>query len=219
MGIIVLIFALSCGNLSPLWMFINSLQLIVHIPLINSRLPSIANLYFLDYLSIIRLHFSDINEQISTYFGFHDAYNEDFRAIEEHDEYYNELIHQCGYSINLMHNLALILFLIGVFLSVWFILACKDFICFCGRRKDEALFFNFTVRFLYEMFFEVCLCLMISFSSAKFLADETKVTLFVSIALTVLAALALSYLGVLFCYGGPYIKDTYQKDSLKRSFW
>ena len=60
---------------------------------------------------------------------------------------------------------------------------------------------------------------MISFSSAKFLADETKVSLSVSIALTVLAALALSYLGVLFCYGGPYIKDTYQKDSLKRSFW
>ena len=61
--------AIFYGPLLPIWMFINSLQLIVHIPLINVLLPAKANLFLLEHLMIVRLHISSLNEGLAELFG------------------------------------------------------------------------------------------------------------------------------------------------------
>ena len=52
--IFVILLALCAGTLLPFWMFLNSLQLIAHLPMIRSNLPSQANYFLLKYLSLVR---------------------------------------------------------------------------------------------------------------------------------------------------------------------
>jgi len=60
-GFMFLLLVLSCGPLLPVWMFINALQLIAHVPLIRTNLPGNFNFFILDYLNIIRLHTTSLN--------------------------------------------------------------------------------------------------------------------------------------------------------------
>ena len=43
------------GDLLPVWMFINSLSLIAHTPLLNSQMPGNVQYFLSDYLQIVRL--------------------------------------------------------------------------------------------------------------------------------------------------------------------
>ena len=63
-GLIILV-ALCCGPLIPIWMFFNSLQLIAHIPLIRAALPASANLFLIDLLSVVRLNFGKLEEALA----------------------------------------------------------------------------------------------------------------------------------------------------------
>ena len=54
---LLLLLVLTCGPLLPFWMFLNSLQLIVHVPLIRANIPGNAHYFLLEYLDILRLHY------------------------------------------------------------------------------------------------------------------------------------------------------------------
>ena len=59
MGVMVFFFLLillCMGPLLPTWMFLNSMQLIFHVPLIKSDLPSHAFYFMIEYLDKLRLH-------------------------------------------------------------------------------------------------------------------------------------------------------------------
>ena len=60
-GCFVLILVLSYGPLLPVWMFINSMQLIAHVPLIRTNLPGSSHFFLLDYLNIIRMQVFSLN--------------------------------------------------------------------------------------------------------------------------------------------------------------
>ena len=45
-AVLLLFLVISCGSLLPVWMFINTLQLISHVPMIRTELPGHAH-YFL----------------------------------------------------------------------------------------------------------------------------------------------------------------------------
>lgn len=66
------LFALLAAMYGPLlsfWMFINSLQLILHLPLINVYLPATANFFMLRYLLLFRLHIAGLNNALEAIFG------------------------------------------------------------------------------------------------------------------------------------------------------
>ena len=219
MSILILVLVLWCGPLLPVWMFLNSLQLIVHLPMVRSRIPSAANLLFLDYLTVIRLHLGGFHETLADLLGLSKGDAEDYRLIGE-DGYYNELFHQCGYHASFLHNLVIIFFLAVVFALLWFFLACKDNVCFASSNH-ERWWNNFLIRFLYEVFFELCLCLMLSFAALDFRdgRDQSVVSWGLSIVLTLLVACSMCYLGLLCVRGGPYVEGSYEKKSLRKSFW
>ena len=51
----VMIFAGLGGRLLPTFMFLNSIQLIVHTPLLATYMPGNLHLFFLKYLDMLRL--------------------------------------------------------------------------------------------------------------------------------------------------------------------
>ena len=211
MGALIFAIALCSGPLLPVWMFVNSLQLIVHIPLVRTEIPAVANLLFLDYLSIVRLNVRTVNDFLAQLLGLEQTSQDDQRSLDQADSYYNELIYSCGYHVSLTHNLILILGLFSVIALFWLAMACRDKLCFQGGRH-EIWWNNLMVRFLYEVFFEITLCLMISFSAMDLRTGgtETKVSWGLSVVLTIAAVLALCYLSLLFVRGGPYIEGSYE---------
>lgn len=55
---------LSCGSLIPVWMFLNSLQLIVYVVLIPTKLPGNAHHFLLEHLNILRLHLFGLTDEL-----------------------------------------------------------------------------------------------------------------------------------------------------------
>ena len=64
-GIAIIVLVLTFGPLLSVWMFINSMQLIAHVPLIRSKLPGNAHYFLLEHLNIIRLHFFGLNSWLN----------------------------------------------------------------------------------------------------------------------------------------------------------
>ena len=91
------------------------------------------------------------------------------------DSHYNELFESCGYHVSFARNMVPIITMLLVFTFIWFLVAYKVFIvsCFCNHKdnRQEVFWNNFLIRFLYEVFFEICICMLLSFSVSY---DRTK---------------------------------------------
>ena len=64
---VILVFVLlllTGGPLLPVWMLFNSLQLLVHLPLIPANMPALANLYLTNLLNSIRLFHDGFSNRI-----------------------------------------------------------------------------------------------------------------------------------------------------------
>ena len=56
--LVIFFFLIMCGGpLLPTWMFLNSMQLIFHVPLIKSDMPAHTHFFMIEYLNVLRLHF------------------------------------------------------------------------------------------------------------------------------------------------------------------
>lgn len=228
LGIVILLVALCMGPLLPIWMFFNSLQLIVHIPMIRVNLPATANLFLLDFLSGVRLHVGVLDRFIAEQV-VSDSDQVDFDAIRSTDvHYYNELVNSCGYHVSLVRNLVLVFLLFVLLALIWVTVACKDSFVTCGTccrrergtRRREAWWNNVLVRFIYEVFFEIVICLMLSFSVIEFGKESNQSwTWVLTIGLTVTAVAILGLLSYLCIRNGPYASGSYEPKSLSKSFW
>jgi len=78
---------------------------------------------------------------------------------------------------------------------------------------------NFIVRFLYEIFFEIVLCLMINVSFLDYESSSQVANWLLCIAFVVVALASLVAISLLFWIGGPDLKDSYEKRTLLQSFW
>ena len=88
-----------------------------------------------------------------------------------------------------------------------------------GKSQTEPWFTNFIVRFLYEIFFELCLCIMINIA---FMDPDNEgiwyISLLMIISVVVIGPVAITLL--LFCgEKGPQYRHTYERGSFLRSFW
>ena len=54
------------GPSIPAWMFINSMNLVVHLPLIRSNMPPNAQYFLKHYLDIFRVNLEFVNENIDS---------------------------------------------------------------------------------------------------------------------------------------------------------
>ena len=64
-AIISLIFFIGIGGrLLPTWMFLNSLQLVVHTPLLSTNMPSNLHYFLVKYLNLLRMNVEIINQDM-----------------------------------------------------------------------------------------------------------------------------------------------------------
>ena len=80
LAFLFLILAFFSGPLLSIWMFVNSLQLIVHIPLINVYLPASSNILLLELLSFVRLHIEWLDKALYGIFSVDENDKEDYEA-------------------------------------------------------------------------------------------------------------------------------------------
>ena len=109
----------------------------------------------------------------------------------------------------------------AVIFAIWLLVAMKDSFTSCcfRRRGHEAWWNNFLIRFLYEVFFEVSICLMLSFTILDLNNLKNSWEWGLTVGLAVLALICLCLLSFLCFKSGPYVKGTYESRSLAKSFW
>lgn len=167
----------SLGSLLPMWIFVNSLQIITHTTLLKTMMPGNAFLVLKQYLDMLRFNWYAFNEVL------YDR-NSDFGHRLD-TGLYNIYLQSSDYVHLFAENLTIVTMLAGAIGLVWAILALKN--CFGPKprsskpsstnssRKHEQQANNFAVRFFYEMFLEFCLCALINITIFDFSSFSSAV--------------------------------------------
>ena len=116
----------------------------------------------------------------------------------------------------------------AVMLTVWLGVAIKDrYVGRDHRFRDWTLFqarhapsaSNFALRFFYEFFLELCLCVLINLAVRDFSSFSSGVQWLLSLCVATGVVAYCGWLISLFFYNGPFLKNFYKKGTLLRSTW
>lgn len=123
--------------------------------------------------------------------------------------------------------MVIISFVGTLILLVWIGLAIKDHLGtkprFAHRRffrkQHEPWANNFALRFFYEVFLEMCLCVLINIAIVDFDDFSTGVQWLTSVLVAVAITCYLLWLVSLFYCYGPFLEGFYVKGTYLESFW
>ena len=215
------------GRLLPTWMFFNSMQLIAHTPLLDTYMPSNLNYFLIKFLDIVRINAKNIDESIDKA-SPEEGLNR-YHVAQRSNSFYSSLMYDCGYRTEFSRNLALVIALTTALIVVLSALLIWDYLSIRsnfakgikkrGRGYRRTAFMaNFTLRFFYEFFFEICLSILIHITA---LNDGSSMWLYSLSMLLALAILAfIVSLILLFFRHGPYsVPKSYARNSLRDSWW
>ena len=215
---IILLILLCAGPLLPAWMFLNSMQLLLHVPLIKSDMPAHAHFLMVDLLQKLRLHFlwtKEIQEQI---IGSYDRDDYNILINDENSSFYTPQIKDCGYHNSLLANMFPFMFIGALIVALWLFSILRDCRHGCAtKQRIEPFFTNFKLRFLYEVSFEVCLCTVLYLAYAK--NGEHETGFIVSLVVLGLVLFLILFCMMLGCCYGPYINKSYARGTVMRSTW
>lgn len=220
--ILLVVFLGINANLLPTWMFVNSFQLIMHTALLSTSMPPNLNYFLYHFLSLLRLNPESLD--ISMEILMSESGQVDYELSNNEKSYYKALHNMCGYKHALARNLLIIAGIFFALILVIFILNIIDLITQrSSKRRCSSYMCNVLTRFSYEFFLETCLSVFIHITSLQVLEDGLQE---VSMMSLVAAFLFLAGIIVFVCFvisrfwfSGPYIEQTYETGSLRRSFW
>ena len=193
-------------DLLPTWMFINSASLLAHTSMINVDVPGNANHLLVKWIDLFRLNWWDVNENTAQRVVVPEQQVKD-------DTYLEGILTRTGYMHNFSLNLVVMVGVAIFLLAIWQCCAIKDCIGSWTRHwilrplrgRHEPIVTNFTLRFVYELFLEMCLCITITMvfagSSDSFGGELQWV---IAIALAVGLLLLIMGLVTFCCCNGPY---------------
>lgn len=153
---------LVTGRLLATWMFLNSLQLVAHLVLFESQMPSHTAYVFGQLLYLARFNPVPGWPGMNHWFGYLEEGGHNARFV--------------GYtyeSLYFLANMNFIVFLAGALALMWLLLFLKDKCARkCGQRcrlkerfwydRLEHKWHNMVNRVTYEVFLELVICTMIS---------------------------------------------------------
>ena len=119
-GILVILPFISLGSLLPTWIFINSLSLLAHLPLLNTNMPGNVHIFLTDYLDKVRWYDEDFIETIEESYEFK-KYDIDVGS-------FHKLLKVCGYEHLVTRNLLIVFAAMVLILFIWILMAIKDVI-------------------------------------------------------------------------------------------
>ena len=141
------------------------------------------------------------------------------------DEYFSSVLGMCGYKHAFSRNLLIVLGLSLLLLIIILAMSTVDLVKKrTGEHRLSAYMCNFSIRFAYFFFFEICLSVLIHIASMQVMQKDHEAQ--VSISSWVIACIYLfgifAIIGFVmsrFCNNGPYIKHAYSQGSLRHSWW
>ena len=156
------------GGLIPLWVFVNSLMLLVHTCLINQNMPSLLFYMLADLLQLFRL---------PLYPALSDA---ELHEMGDSQGMFTENFKLAGYRYLLKENLEFFILFTYYVAIVKTCFAIKDVLGMCSAstrpfftKRIEPYITNFNIRILLEIYFEIAICAFL-YSSIEFPADEQQ---------------------------------------------
>lgn len=208
------------GRLLPTWMFLNSMQLVVHIPTLQVYIPANLSYFLLHYLQYIRLKIDGIEG------AFLDQEARMNTEVSNDAISFMSLLKMCGYAHQVTLNLAIVI-LIGasilLLLLIALMLDLKKKQRSIGQqrspgRKCVACVTNFNIRFTYEFYLELCICVAVQISLSR-VTGEAGFASWMVLLWALGSCLCLLVLVVWTCFkGGPYLPHVYQKGSFKVAY-
>ena len=259
--VIVLLLLFCGGRLIPTWMFLNSLSLIAHLPLLGVMMPNSLHYFLLKWLKVFTLSNYQLHYQMEIWRKPLSVKNYN-TAIDE-DTPYHVLLNDCGYKHAYARNL-LIFFVLGAFIFLMWLICIvrvcilkkyypryfereKACIGWCRetkgfkkassigekvRRQKEYKFFmlvacriekdkkqnpigwepwwaNFGLRFMYMVFFELILSVLINLTIVDFDMSDSFLLWLTGYFVLMLIVMGVTGLAYLFIRGGPYLEHTY----------
>lgn len=217
---ITFLLAIFQGSLVTTWIFVNSLQLIAHVPLISARLPPNAHYFLLNFLGLTRLNFQAFNEAVDSM----DAKLHEFQMVKDADSAFGTHLQNSGYHFSMVRNMLFGMVLFSLIGLVWGFTALFKR---CNRSQQaqqaqanktskEVWMNNFMVRFLLLAFFELLICSFIQLSDLN--GPGGAFWWFIALVFVVASCAAIVGVAMLLFMNGPYV-TSYQPDSLLASFW
>ena len=126
----------------------------------------------------------------------------------------------CGYGHLFFNNTVVVIPLLCFIAFAWFLVGIKDYGFACCRSRmpkmlrpnHEVFLANFSIRFLYEAFLELLICVLISLPLPKIEVNTGTAGLQWGCSLVVLFSLIalLSFVILKLFRGGPYVNNYYQ---------
>ena len=124
-SIFVVLFMGMGARLLPTWMFLNSMQLIAHTPLLNTYMPSNLHYFLIKFLNLVRIFSKAIDETLE---GWQHDGLQSYEMTQNSDSLFSSLLKDCGYKYAFSSNLILIIGLAIIILIVLGILFACDLI-------------------------------------------------------------------------------------------
>ena len=104
---VFLIVFLGIGaNLLPTWMFVNSMQLIMHTALLKTSMPSNLHYFLIHYLNLLRMNPEQLDLTMETLLTQSGQF--DYELSSQGDAYFNAVLNMCGYKHTISRNLTII---------------------------------------------------------------------------------------------------------------
>ena len=218
LGFLMILPFVGIGSLLPTWMFINALQLLAHLPLLNTAMPSNAHWFLNEYLNMVRWYDEDFIKNADEKYEFNK-----YDISEGHN---HELLRACNYEHLFIHNMYIVFIGISIICVMWGILAIKDLVGKYTRSEKPYLkkrhgkwCNNFALRFFYEFFLEFCIVVFINLSVIEFSDGSSTISALASIVLIVLICSLVIFVVTLFFCNGPYVPGFYVKRTALASIW
>ena len=186
-------------------------------------MPANLHYFLIRYLSIVRFKLDSFDAYFEALARDSGLLNYEMIASEEKAEF-SYLLNDCGYKFSFSRNLIFVMSLACVLLTLVAIFGIIDFVkarnggsSSYSEYRRTAFMTNFSLRFVYEFFFEICLCLLIH-SAVAYGADDLLYVISIILFLCMLIFIALLF--AFFCKWGPYtVPNSYSHNSLRKSWW
>ena len=123
---------ITAGSLLPTWMFINSAQIIAHMPLLKTMMPGNVNYFLNKFLDWLRWHDKQFIEWLKT--------QHYFKNYGQNSAAYHTLLRACDYNPLFAQNMVIVIAVFLVILVVLAVVTIIDLIftptnrTLCGRR-------------------------------------------------------------------------------------
>lgn len=182
-------------------------------------MPGNAHYVLKEYLDLVRLNWPTLNNAL------YDRYT--YRQSGYERGFYNVFLETSDYVHLFAQNLVIISFAGILILVTWIGLAVKDYLGAKGkfqhikifRKQHEASANNFAMRFFYEIFFEVCLCLLINIAIVDFESFPSGVQWLTSVLVLACIVAYIAWLFSLFFKNGPFLEGFYEPGTYMAASW